>query len=76
MANDFDDLGGKIVDQDFTVCGEDSCEGTCTAKSKPPDKTFINLPVCLVKVCADDSNYMDLLLLRFRRLERRRRIYP
>ena len=36
MANDCDDLGGKIDDQDFTVCGEDSCEGTCTTRKKLP----------------------------------------
>lgn len=55
-------VGGQIIRQNFTVCGQDFClnEG-CTADNIPPDYQFVNIPMCFAQGCVAGTT--DYLLL-------------
>jgi len=56
------ECGGKIVNQEISKCGQDWClENKCTDGDIPADRHFVNVPVCMADVCADNTDYKDLL---------------
>jgi len=61
-----DEVGGKIILNDFLLCKEDSMEdededeGSGMDLIFVNDVIFVNAPVCLPQSCPDDSNLMEL----------------
>jgi len=55
-----DEVGGKIILNDFLLCKEDIVKGMMGEDAPDMDVIFVNAPVCLPQSCPDDSNLMEL----------------